>query len=533
MNNYFALIYLTDHLNHKLENTIFQFSISPHKNVWEGYFASNDNKDNIFRLIFSTTPGEIALFSDQYRAPKKNNVLNFFEPLSGNRVTRVNLAEDDRLLTIHFEKSECLMFQLFGNKANVLFIKNDKIVDSFKFKNELEDKKVPEARKPVDKGSPPPGLNARQMLIHFEQKLPRHLLNPIIDHYKLENAGVEKVRGVVKKIVTSMYERPSFRVLSDGNLCLIPEVHLPFENRKTFDGINEAIKFTYYNASHQRRFNKKIQSIRPKLVHALQKSEKAIKQLEKADKAIFRANKYEESGHLLMAHAHTELDRSQKSIEVEDFYSSNETRVIELKPTLSIAENAEHYYERAHKARRRVEESKRREKEIQNEIKNIKQLLNNLDKAGNLYEFGDWEKNHSDELQELGITASDNQPSGRPYITTGFDGYEIWIGKNAKSNDKLTTAAHKEDIWLHARGVSGSHVVIRMNNNSDNPPSHIIQRAAAYAAWYSKSRGSKLVPVIVTKRKYVVKPKGAPAGTVRVKREDVEMVEPRKPNFNN
>ena len=105
---------------------------------------------------------------------------------------------------------------------------------------------------------------------------------------------------------------------------------------------------------------------------------------------------------------------------------------------------------------------------------------------------------------------------------------KIWIGKNAKSNDEVTTRAHKEDVWLHARGVGGSHVVIRMENNKNLPPKNIIKKAAAVAAWNSKARGSSLAPVIYTKRKYVSKPKGAPAGTVRVQREEVEMVEPHK-----
>src|SRR5690625_5917299 len=68
-----------------------------------------------------------------------------------------------------------------------------------------------------------------------------------------------------------------------------------------------------------------------------------------------------------------------------------------------------------------------------------------------------------------------------------------------------------------------------MENSSGYPPREVLLRAAAWAAWYSGLRGSSLVPVIVTKRKYVTKPKGAPAGSVRVEREEVEMVTPEEP----
>lgn len=529
MNNYYSLKYITDHLNHKLDYANFAFSISPHRNVWEGYFYKNDAGNKDFRVIFSSTPGETALFSDQYRAPKKSNVVNFFEPLTEKKVKDVKLAEGDRLLTISFHGGPDLLFQLFGNNANVFLVENDTIIDSFKNKNELEGKAVPMPRTPSDKGEPPAGLKARKLLLHYDQKLPRHLLDPIIEHYDLANAGAERVREVVDMLTEAMLNRPSFRVLSNGNLCIIPDDLLPLENRKTFENINDSVRFAYYKASHLRRFNKRLQSIRPKLVKSLEKAGKAIQQLEKADKANERADNYEECGHLLMAHAHKEHDRSKEIIEVEDFYSEKECRKIELKPKLSIAENAEDYYDRAAKARRRIAESKRREKELKNEIEKIEQILESLDEVKNLYELQDWEKQHEEELMELGISGGTGQKKSSPYYVTKFDRYEIWIGKNAKSNDKLTSAAHKEDIWLHARGASGSHVVIRMNNTPEKPPMHVIHRAASYAAWHSKLRGSQMVPVIFTKRKYVIKSKGAPAGSVRVQREEVVMTEPREP----
>jgi predicted ribosome quality control (RQC) complex YloA/Tae2 family protein len=67
-----------------------------------------------------------------------------------------------------------------------------------------------------------------------------------------------------------------------------------------------------------------------------------------------------------------------------------------------------------------------------------------------------------------------------------------------------------------------------MDNHKEMPPKKTLLKAASVAAYNSKARGSGLAPVIITKRKYVVKPKGAPTGTVRVNREEVEMVKPQK-----
>jgi predicted ribosome quality control (RQC) complex YloA/Tae2 family protein len=104
----------------------------------------------------------------------------------------------------------------------------------------------------------------------------------------------------------------------------------------------------------------------------------------------------------------------------------------------------------------------------------------------------------------------------------------LYVGKNAKNNDELTMKfAKPNDIWLHARGVGGSHCVIRVDGSE--PSKSIIKEAAAIAAFYSKAKTSNLAPVAYTYKKYVTKPKGANPGAVVVRREEVVLVEPYKP----
>jgi len=529
MNNYYTLIYLTEHLNNKLYSAQFDFSISPHKNVWEGYFTNHQKNNDGFRLIFSSNPVETALFTDKYRPPKKSNVLQFFEQLTKKNVEKAELAEGDRLLTIFFNDAPNLLFQLFGNQANLFLVDDGIIIDSFKNQGKVKGKQAPNPRKPGTSKAPDTITGARQMILHFDQKFPRHLIKPVIEHYNLENADASTVESVVKNLTDIMAEHPSFRVLSTGNICLIPDKLLPLENLNVFEEINEAIKFTYYKASHLRRFEKRRDHIASRISKQLKKTDRALKQLEKAEIALKRADKYEETGHLLMANAHERVSPSEGKIVVKDLYHENETRTIEIKPAMSISENAEYYYDRAAKARRRVVESERREKELKRERNQLERLQESLNKIENLYVLEDWEKEHTDDLLQIGYSDKDEQKKSLPYIQTQHKGYQIWIGKSAKSNDQVTTDAHKEDIWLHARGAGGSHVVIRMNNNKEMPPMEIIHKAASFAAWQSKLKGSTLVPVIFTKRKYVSKPKGAPAGTVKVHREEVIMVKPKDP----
>ena len=109
-------------------------------------------------------------------------------------------------------------------------------------------------------------------------------------------------------------------------------------------------------------------------------------------------------------------------------------------------------------------------------------------------------------------------------------GFEAWVGKNAKGNAELTTRyAQPHDLWLHARGVPGSHVVIRRDSKTVMPDRRAVEMAAALAAYHSNAKTQSLVPVIVTERKYVRPIKGGPPGLVRIDREDVVLVEPKRP----
>jgi predicted ribosome quality control (RQC) complex YloA/Tae2 family protein len=110
-----------------------------------------------------------------------------------------------------------------------------------------------------------------------------------------------------------------------------------------------------------------------------------------------------------------------------------------------------------------------------------------------------------------------------PFKEYIYKGVKIWVGRNAKNNDLLLTKyAQKDDVWLHARDTSGSHVVIK----SQNPSMEILEYAASIAAYYSKRKSEKLVTVIYTPKKYVRKAKNLAAGQVIVEKEKTLLVEP-------
>ena len=108
-------------------------------------------------------------------------------------------------------------------------------------------------------------------------------------------------------------------------------------------------------------------------------------------------------------------------------------------------------------------------------------------------------------------------------------GWTVLAGRSERENDHLSIKLAKpNDWWFHVKGLSGSHVVLRVPSGEE-PDRDTIKAAAAVAAWHSKKREAKQVAVSCTRARYVTKPRGAPAGTVTIRKEKVLMVRPTLP----
>jgi len=118
---------------------------------------------------------------------------------------------------------------------------------------------------------------------------------------------------------------------------------------------------------------------------------------------------------------------------------------------------------------------------------------------------------------------------GRAYRTVDVEGFEVLVGKAARDNDYLTLKVAKpQDLWLHVAGVPGSHVVVRNPDKLPELPPPVVERAAEYAAYYSKAREARgKVEVHVCWASDVRKERGAPAGEVQLRRWDRVKVYPR------
>jgi predicted ribosome quality control (RQC) complex YloA/Tae2 family protein len=104
------------------------------------------------------------------------------------------------------------------------------------------------------------------------------------------------------------------------------------------------------------------------------------------------------------------------------------------------------------------------------------------------------------------------------------------IGKSNLGNDHLThRLARSEDYWMHVHGAAGSHVVLRRGKGPNEPSKATLEEVAGWAAFYSQARNAGTVPVTVTQKKYVSKPRKAPAGLAHVTRSKTVFARPTEP----
>ena len=105
-----------------------------------------------------------------------------------------------------------------------------------------------------------------------------------------------------------------------------------------------------------------------------------------------------------------------------------------------------------------------------------------------------------------------------PFVHAG--GFTVLVGRNNRQNDVLSTqVASADDLWLHVRGMPGSHTVVRVPNAKLQPADLDVQFAADLAAYHSKARDTSKIDVIVTRGAWIKKPKGAKPGAVAVTKE--------------
>ncbi len=300
-------------------------------------------------------------------------------------------------------------------------------------------------------------------------------------------------------------------------------------NYKTdiFQDPGTALDFYFSNRRQSNRVSQKgtnlertVGALLDKLLLKKQRLLEDIKQAEEAD--ILRLK-----GELLNANLY-QVAPGARSVTVKSYYDQSDV-TIELDTRFSASKNAQNYYKKYAKAKTAKKEKLLQLLDTEKDIAYIESVFALISLSETYEELNLLRQ----ELAQLGYIRTrktkdkpvKSKPTPRKYTSLG--GLKIMVGRNNTENDYLTfSLAGKTDLWFHAKGMPGSHVVLFLKEKE--PENEDLLQAAALAAYYSKGKDSENVPVDYTYVKHVKKPSGSKPGMVIFTHQKTVYVNPEK-----
>ncbi len=282
--------------------------------------------------------------------------------------------------------------------------------------------------------------------------------------------------------------------------------------RRRFECISELLEYYYAEKNTITRIRQRSVDLRKIVTTAIERNVKKydlqVKQLQDTDKR----ETYRVYGELLNAYGYG-VEAGAKSMEALNYYT-DEKITIPLDPMLTAGENAKKYFDKYQKLKRTYEALTTLTKETKEEIEHLSSISIALDialKEEDLVQIKE-ELIESGYIRRKGNTKREKITS-KPFHYVSSDGYHIYVGKNNYQNEELTFKfATGNDWWFHTKGIPGSHVVVKSNN--DELPDRVFEEAGKLAAHYSQARGQEKVEIDYTQKKNVKKPNGSKPGFV-------------------
>lgn len=515
-NNYYFLRQLSRELDARLRGTVVSECFSQSKDELVIRFETHQEP---FFVKASLLPNFSCLsFPENFQRARKNSA-DLFDELIGRRLVSIRQFENERSFAMEFNDDIVLLFKMHGNLSNVVLLEHNLVIRLFK--NSLA------ADASINLQTLDRNIDwSYEAFVARENKLPSlyftfgKMVWQYLNDHRFESASPSDQWQAIQRVRT-LLDAPLYYLskIKDGlALTLLPTGEIIKEYR---DAIRATTDFYYaYSQASAFRYEKQtmLSSLHATLTNYENYTEKTFSRLAELE----GESNYKIWADLIMANLHAISPRAEK-ITVSNFYQHDTPTEIKLKPDLSPQKNAEVFYRKSKNQHLELARLQRAIEQKEKEIANLKTKIAAVDAASDL-------KSLRTTIGAFGLTGQkEKQPEVLPYHAFEFMGFKIWVGRNAQSNDTLTFRySFKDDLWLHAKDVAGSHVLIKYQSGKPFPKD-VIEHAAALAAYNSKRKTESLCPVIVTPKKFVRKRKGDPAGAVVIEREEVIMVEPKNP----
>jgi predicted ribosome quality control (RQC) complex YloA/Tae2 family protein len=511
-------------------------------------------------VIINCEPSGNSVYLRSDFARARRNSLDLLKETFGLRIDQISLHPTDREIVFLLADRRSMKAQLFGSRANV-FLTNDKgvIIDSFLNKSIDTGRSSAKRTDGIDPRSPEIFAQAVStgdavsidIRSRLKTVLPRFgsvliaelLLRSGIEGTReaptLSDTEITRLARVSSEMISELTGAPSPRIYFDGSTPLrFSIISLrSFEQYRyqLYDTISEGIRTYIGTRQKTLSFQREYDAIQKAVNKELERIQTTLGKIDSENITPEFADELELKAELLMAHL-PEVHKGMQDALLENVLQRQGPPVaVALDPHLTPAKNAERYFEKAKRARRTMGEQREQKQSLLNKRARLQAVASELESIESSSDLEDFKNAHREILDHIGIkapqstrTAREHLPPFRIFAVTG--GFQVWAGKSGENNDLLTTRyTAKNDLWFHARGAGGSHVVLKVGTGKGEISKRAIEETAAIAAYYSKMKNSKLVPVSMCEGKFVRKPKGAPAGTVTIDREKTIFVEPRLP----
>ena len=309
------------------------------------------------------------------------------------------------------------------------------------------------------------------------------------------------------------------RVLLDdagdpADVFAFPYLMHPLENQQPCVTVSQALEKYFGSRDQADRLSQKSATMVKLLKTHIERCEKKLAQQEEDLSNTAKLEEYRLFGELINANL-WQLKKGQSEAVLPNFYDEEGGMLtVPMDIQLTPVQNAQRYFKKYQKARTTREMAAEQKTVTLSELEYLEGMLLDVGKCVGEAELEEIRQ----ELQltgyikkGLGRRQQRALPKSKPYHYRSVDGIDIYVGKNAAQNERLTQGAKPNETWLHAKDMPGSHVIIKAE--SDIPDS-TLAAAATLAAWYSKGQHSTMVPIDYTLRRHVKKIPGGATGMV-------------------
>ena len=486
-------------------------------------------------LEICVNPGEPYIYVRENYTRAKKNTISLFSGFENKIIDSFQIASDDRIIRLK-SGDDLLFFTIRGKLTNVITVYTNGEIESFKKVDDsvLEEMKMEFSKKTFTNTFNIPNLKIEERNDYFEKI---RMLYPVINKEIIWEADrrisltkISKTKILQDVIEGIKYNKPAvFINEQNGDIHLAIDTFKVFyyDKKETFDSLISAQSYFLTKKYFLEEKYKKLKLINKHIERDKKKISNKINNIQALIERGSKEEVYKKYGNLLLINL-KKIKPGVKKILLEDTYNTDEKIEIKLNPKLSAKKNIDYYFDKARTEKINFTKSQELQKKEKKNLERIISIEKRIQTVEDLKELNTIMKELKIKIGSDKQEKEDIKIKFKHYVLE--DKYDVYVGKDSKNNDLLTTKfAKQNDYWFHARNVSGSHVVLRVVNTKEVIPKNILKKTASLAAYHSKAKTSGLAPVSYTLKKYVIKKKGYPLGTVHLLNEDVLLVKPEIP----